>query len=70
MYGVHQPGHDRPRLVLVLDSLQDSQQHDRDRLREVQDAGGLLQDRGRGAQIGVDVDGRTLRAAGQQGPGG
>lgn len=63
---IHQPRDDGVRPFLVGDALQDPQQHDRDRLPEVQDAGRPLQDRAGVAQIGVDVGSRALRAAGQQ----
>ena len=68
-HGPHQPGHQGGRLVLVGDAVQDAEEHDRDRPAEVQDLGGPGQDRVEVAQVGVDVGGRTLGAAGQQGPG-
>ena len=49
--------------------MQDTEQHDRDRLAEVQVPGRLGQDRPGVAQVGVDVGGRALGVAGQQGPG-
>jgi hypothetical protein len=67
--GLHQPGHQGGRVVLVGDAVQDAEEHDRDRPAEVQDPGGPGQDRGEVAQVGVDVGGRALGAAGQQGPG-
>ena len=68
-HGLHQPGHQGGRVVLVGDAVQDAEEHDRDRLAEVQDLGGPGQDRVEVAQVGVDVGGRALGVAGQQGPG-
>jgi len=61
-HGTHEPADDRARVFPVGNSLQDPEQHDRDRLPEVQDAGCPLHDRGGGAQVGVDVGGRPFRA--------
>jgi hypothetical protein len=48
---------------------QDSHQHDRDRLGEVQRPGCALHDRVGVAQVGVQIGGRALGAAGEQGAG-
>ena len=49
--------------------MQHPEQHDGDRPAEVQDPGRLGQDRPGVAQVRVDVGGRALGAAGEQGPG-
>jgi hypothetical protein len=51
--GADQPGHDPLRLAEVRDVVQDGQQHDRDRLGEVQGGGGLLDDAVHIPQVGI-----------------
>ena len=67
-----QPGQqaadDRVRL-LVGEMAHDPHQHERDRLGEIQQARGGVQDPGRIPDIGVQVVARPLGAAGQQGAG-
>jgi hypothetical protein len=67
-HGVHQFRHDLIRIVVVSDRVQDRDQHDRHRPREVQRPRRLLQDRVSIAQIGVQVVDQALVAAGQQDP--
>jgi hypothetical protein len=57
------------RIILVADAVQDRDQHDRDRLVEVQQPCGLGEDLAGVAGVGVEVPGGALRAAGQQRPG-
>jgi hypothetical protein len=64
----HQLGHDPVRIFVVLDEVQDSQQHQGRRLGQIQRLGCGPHDRDRVAHIAVDVLGGTLRAAGQQRP--
>ena len=68
-HGLYQAVHDRPRLVVVSDVMQDRDQCDRDRLGQVQGPRGFLQDLPGIAQVGVDVVGDSLGAAGEQGAG-
>jgi hypothetical protein len=56
---IHQLAHQRIRL-LVLDEVQDRHQQQGDRLVEVEGLGGLFEDVGRAAQVGVDVVGTAL----------
>jgi hypothetical protein len=61
--GVHQAGDDR---VRVVDRVQDGQQHDRDRLAEVQRLGCPREDRVRVAGVGVQVGGPAFGHGRQQ----
>ena len=65
--GGHQPGHDAPRVLGILDQVQHPEQHDRHRLAEVQDGRRPVQDQPGIAQVGLYVVGRALRGAPQQG---
>src|SRR4029453_6609390 len=62
----HQAGDDDVRVLGVAHEVQDPDQHDGDRLGEVERLGGSLQDRPRVPQIAVDVGRPALRPAGQQ----
>jgi hypothetical protein len=63
----HQPGHDGPRVLVVLDQVQHPDQHERRRLAEIEHVRRLGQDRPRIAQVGPQVAGRALRGAAEQG---
>jgi hypothetical protein len=65
----HQPGHDAPRVLGILDQVQHSEQHDRHRLAEVKQGRPPVQDRTGIAQVGLHVVGRPFRGASQQGLG-
>jgi hypothetical protein len=65
-HGVGQPGRER---VGILNHMQDGQQHDRDRLAEVQNPGRLPEDRVRVIGVGVQVGGLAPGCGGQQGAG-
>ena len=54
-HGVHQPRHDRVRVVGVRDRVQDRYQGDRDGPGEVEQPRGLGEDLAGVAQVGVDV---------------
>jgi hypothetical protein len=60
---------DPKRVVVVSDHVQDPDEHERNRLGEVQRRLGLLQDLLRLTQIGREVGGGTFRSALQQGAG-
>jgi PAS domain S-box-containing protein len=68
-HGAHDPGHDLVRTVRIRDVLQGHQEHDGDRLAEVELLGGLSQDPAGIAGVGLDVGGGALGGAGQQRPG-
>jgi hypothetical protein len=55
-----QPGHDRMRVMLIGDAMQNSQRHERDRPIEVEGAGCLCQQAGGVAQVGAEVSSGTL----------
>jgi hypothetical protein len=57
------------RPVLVADQVEDADQDDRDRPGKVQGGRRTLDDRTGIAQVGVEVVGGALRAAGQERPG-
>jgi alditol oxidase len=65
-HGVHHPGHDRIRVVGVRYRVQDRDQRDRHRLREVKQSACLAEDGAGVAQVGVDVLGGPRVAAGEQ----
>jgi hypothetical protein len=60
--GVDQGRDDLGGLLVVGDHVQDRDQHERDRLGEVQDVAGhrVVQDGGGVAQVGVDIGGAPL----------
>jgi len=68
-HGGEQPADEGGRVVLVRDAVQDPQEHDRDRLIEIQHPGRLRQDLVGVPQVTVDVGGRALGPAGQEGTG-
>ena len=65
----HQPADDRAGFGVVADEVHDRDQHDRDRLAEVQRGRRRGNDRVRVPQVRVEVGARALRAAPQQRPG-
>jgi AcrR family transcriptional regulator len=65
----HEPGHDAVRIVCVRDQVQDDQQHERDRLAEVQGRRRGLHDGLGVAQIGIEVRRRAFAGTGEKGPG-
>jgi len=64
-----QPGHDRPRFLVVDDVAEDPHERERDRLAQVQPLRRLAQHRAGVVHISVDVAGAALRTTGQQRPG-
>ncbi len=67
--GIHQPRHDRVRVVGVGDEVQDRDEQDSDRAGEIEGVGGALEDRVGVPQVGLDVVGLAFGGAGQQGLG-
>jgi hypothetical protein len=63
----HQPGHDVPRVLGVLDQVQYPEEHDRHRPPEIQHGRRPVQDHPGMAQVGLQVIGRSFWAAAEQG---
>jgi hypothetical protein len=68
-HGVHEPRDEAGRVVRVGDEVHDREQHDRDRLVEVEYLRGPRQDELRVPQVGLDVAGGALGGAVEQRPG-
>jgi hypothetical protein len=67
--GIHQPRHDRVRVVGVGDEVQDRDEQDSDRTGEVEGVGGAPEDRVGVPQVGLDVVGPAFGGCWSAGPG-